>query len=208
MGGNYIIICCRGRFAPATTGRRITIREVAWREAPHNHADQPDFARPKLRFVRARRLSAAPLCVMTNDMLTAADGAAESELHGAAWSGDLEQVKHVVTAGADVNWADSIGETALFGASAWGHAAVVRCLLMLGANPNLQNQDGVTPLHWAASHGNVDTIRALVEAGADPTVPDKRNRLPIDAAHEHGKGAHVAVLKTVGPPIASRRKPK
>ncbi len=63
MGGNCIITCCRGRFAPATTGRRITIREVAWREAPHNHADEPDFARPKLRFVRARRLSAAPLGV-------------------------------------------------------------------------------------------------------------------------------------------------
>ncbi|MBK8964760.1 MAG: ankyrin repeat domain-containing protein [Candidatus Competibacteraceae bacterium] len=114
-----------------------------------------------------------------------------SQLHGAAWSGDLEQVKHVVTAGADVNGGGVGGGVVL----SW-------------SDPNLQNQDGVTPLHWAASHGNVDTIRALVEAGADPTVPDKRNRLPIDAAHEHGKGAHVAVLKTVGPPIASRRKPK
>jgi uncharacterized membrane protein len=35
--------------------------QFARREAPHNHADQPDFARPKLHFVRARRLSAAPL---------------------------------------------------------------------------------------------------------------------------------------------------
>ena len=34
---------------------------IARREAPPNHADQPDIARPKLRFVRARRLSAAPL---------------------------------------------------------------------------------------------------------------------------------------------------
>ncbi|MCP5159584.1 MAG: hypothetical protein H6974_04965 [Gammaproteobacteria bacterium] len=34
---------------------------VAWRFAPHNHADQPDITRPKLHFVRARRLSATPL---------------------------------------------------------------------------------------------------------------------------------------------------
>jgi hypothetical protein len=34
--GNHIITGCRGR------------------EAPHNHADEPDFARPKLHFIRAR----------------------------------------------------------------------------------------------------------------------------------------------------------
>ncbi|HRY15539.1 MAG: hypothetical protein KDJ31_14095 [Candidatus Competibacteraceae bacterium] len=33
----------------------------ARREAPHNHADQSDIARPKLRFVQARRLSVALL---------------------------------------------------------------------------------------------------------------------------------------------------
>ncbi|MCC8985554.1 MAG: hypothetical protein LM513_03090 [Nitrospira sp.] len=38
---------------------------AARREAPHNHADEPDFARPKLHFVRARRLSAAPLGLTT-----------------------------------------------------------------------------------------------------------------------------------------------
>jgi len=49
------------RYAPATTGRRITIRVVAWREAPHNHADQADISRQSLRLFRPRGLSAAPL---------------------------------------------------------------------------------------------------------------------------------------------------
>jgi hypothetical protein len=39
---------------------------AARREAPHNRADEPDFARPKLHFVRARRLSAAPLGALVN----------------------------------------------------------------------------------------------------------------------------------------------
>jgi len=31
------------------TGRRIAIRMVAWRSAPHNHADQADIGRQSLR---------------------------------------------------------------------------------------------------------------------------------------------------------------
>jgi hypothetical protein len=52
---------CRGRFAPATTGRRISIREVARREAPHNHADQADFRRKSLRLSRLSRLIRRPV---------------------------------------------------------------------------------------------------------------------------------------------------
>jgi hypothetical protein len=44
-----------------TTGRRIAIRMIAWRFAPHNHADQADIGRQSLRLFRPRGLSAAPL---------------------------------------------------------------------------------------------------------------------------------------------------
>jgi uncharacterized protein len=136
----------------------------------------------------------------------ASEGAAEAPLHGAAWSGDLREVKRLISAGADVNWRDSVGETALFGACAWGHQDVVRFLLSAGANHTLAEFGrGLTSLHWAASHGNIETIRTLVEAGADPTTPDRFGELPIDSAHKSGKGSHVAYLKTVGPDIASRR---
>ena len=56
-----MIICCRGRFAPATTGRGIAIREVARREAPHNHADQAGSKRKSLRFSRPSRLIRHPV---------------------------------------------------------------------------------------------------------------------------------------------------
>ena len=44
-----------------TTERRIPIRVVAWRFAPHNHADQTDIGRQNPRLFRPRGLSAAPL---------------------------------------------------------------------------------------------------------------------------------------------------
>jgi ankyrin repeat protein len=134
------------------------------------------------------------------------DGAAESRLHGAAWCGDLEEVTRLVDGGADVNWRDSIGETALFGAAALGYVEVVRYLLGVAADCNIvESSIGYTRLHWAASHGNLETIKVLIEAGANSTVADRQGRLPVDVAHEYGKGAHVSYLKSIGPPIASRR---
>jgi len=42
---------------------------LAWREAPHNHADQPDIARPKRSFIRTRRLSTGSLCARTHSVM-------------------------------------------------------------------------------------------------------------------------------------------
>lgn len=146
---------------------------------------------------------------MTNDHdmpPTAADGHAETALHYAAWSGDLAEVRQLIEAGTDPNLLDSNGETALFGAVAGARIDVVAYLLSFGARHDLhESTAGLTPLHWAASHGGVETMRLLIEAGADPTVEDRHGRLPVDLAHRSGKGEHVAYLKTVGPPIASKR---
>lgn len=146
---------------------------------------------------------------MTNDHntpLTAAEGHAESAVHYAAWSGDLAEVKQLIEAGTDSNLLDSTGETALFGAVAAARIEVVAYLLSVGARHDLhESTTGLTPLHWAASHGGIETIRLLIEAGADPDAEDHHGRLPVDLAHRHGKGEHVAYLKTVGPPIASKR---
>lgn len=146
---------------------------------------------------------------MTTDRdtpLTAAGGHAEIALHYAAWSGDLAEVRQLIEAGTDPDTVDSTGETALFGAAAGARIEVVAYLLAVGARHDLHESTlGLTPLHWAASHGGVETLRLLIEAGADPAKEDHSGRLPVDLAHQYGKGEHVAYLKTVGPPIASKR---
>lgn len=148
---------------------------------------------------------------MTDDQdksLTAADGSAETALHYAAWIGDLDEVKRLVGAGADPNLTDSIGETPLHGAAASGRVDIVAYLLSVGARHDMHERTlGLTPLHWAASHGGLETLMILIAAGADPTAGDHHSRMPVDLAHRHGKGEHVAYLKTVGPPIASKRGP-
>lgn len=136
---------------------------------------------------------------------TAEYGAAESELHAAAWHGDIEPVRKLIDSGVDVNWRDSIGESAIFGAAGWGHTEVVSYLIEKGACLTYQEKGtGYTALHWAA-RSNVETTKVLVEAGANILAETTSGQLPVDIAHEYGKGDIVRYLKTVGPQIASRR---
>ena len=125
---------------------------------------------------------------------TASQGGAESELHAAAWAGDLPWAQALLVAGADVNFKDSIGEPALHGAAAWGQSAMVEFLLAQGADANVQEVTGLTPLHWAVSHGNLATVCALLHASADVNLKDRRDRTPLDLATAARKAEVRSVL--------------
>ena len=124
---------------------------------------------------------------------TALDGAAESLLHQAAWSGDVLQAAVLIAKGANVNLVDSAGETALHGAAACGHTEMVRLLISAGAQINIAASAtrGFTPLHWAAGWGNIETVRFLVEAGASVIAKDAVGLSAAEIALEH-KNEHIA----------------
>jgi ankyrin repeat protein len=60
----------------------------------------------------------------------------KTPLLAAAWEGDLEQVKALIEARADVNAATNDGATPLFIAAQEGHTAVVAALLEARADVN------------------------------------------------------------------------
>jgi ankyrin repeat protein len=93
-----------------------------------------------------------------------------SELHIAAYEGDVERVKKLLEKGANPNIQDEVGRTPLRNAAFKGHVDVVKLLLEHGADPNIQNEYGDTPLHMAVYWGRVDVVKLLLEYGADPTV--------------------------------------
>jgi ankyrin repeat protein len=116
--------------------------------------------------------------------LSALEGAAETPLHGAAWGGDLEEVKQLIAEGADVNYRDAANETPLHGAAAWGRAEVVRFLIESGAHVNMPGTTQLTPLHWAAGWGNLETVKVLLLSGAD-----------VRAKNEFGETAEQLALQ-------------
>ncbi|XP_022614272.1 ankyrin repeat domain-containing protein 49 [Seriola dumerili] len=93
-----------------------------------------------------RLLTADPLLVHCCDE----DG--YTPLHRAAYSGHVDVVSALLTAGSKVNPRTIDGWTPLHSACRWSRVTVVSFLLQHGAELNAQTNGGLTPLHLAASH--------------------------------------------------------
>ncbi|XP_046983208.1 ankyrin-1-like [Schistocerca americana] len=100
----------------------------------------------------------------------------------AARDGAVEEVRALLTAGADVGARDGDRETALHWAARRGDAAVVRLLLSAASDPNARDQWRQTPLHEAAWWGHAEAAAALLQAGADRGATDKGGDTPLDMA--------------------------
>jgi len=122
----------------------------------------------------------------------------------AAQRGDLDAVKKLVDAGADVNMRETEqhnrGQTALHYAARGkyyypkgDHLAVARFLLAHGADVNAKADTGYTPLHVAAGLGQKDMVRFLLDNGADINAMDIRGT-PLQAAVLQGHEDVVALL--------------
>jgi ankyrin repeat protein len=107
----------------------------------------------------------------------------------AAGAGDLEIVRLLLAAGADVNSGMDVRITTghsfleaspLFHAAAAGHLEVVELLLASGADPNQPDTAvGVVPLHEAARMNYLEIVQALLANGADVNLRGTRGDTPL-----------------------------
>jgi ankyrin repeat protein len=118
-----------------------------------------------------------------------------SDLIEAVMRGDLEEVKRLVTNGANVNAANKYGTTPLHVAADSGQAAIVEFLVANGANVNAANKCGNIPLHWAAGHGRAAIVEYLVNQGADVSAVNKVGSTALHVAAMNGHAAIVEFLK-------------
>ena len=137
-------------------------------------------------------------------------------IHQAAWKGDLDTIRQLVTAGADVNGPDAVGGTPLYWAARGGHAfgphrcgtedptrpAVIATLIELGANPNVQDRrpripggaSGWTPLFVALHHEQFKSAQVLLEHGADPNIRSDQGMSVMDEASLKGAPRELIAL--------------
>ncbi|HOL70854.1 MAG TPA: ankyrin repeat domain-containing protein, partial [Bryobacteraceae bacterium] len=88
--------------------------------------------------------------------------AAPAGLHEAVKSGNIERVRALLDAGADVNGRDRLGGTPLHEAIWNGNAAIAALLIERGADVNARHTEaGSTPLHYAVITGRVELVRLL-----------------------------------------------
>jgi len=98
----------------------------------------------------------------------------------AAWSGDLEVVKLLLSRGADPHIISKDRETTLMAAAGTGfipgyhrtrpaaeRLEVIKLLVQIGEDVNAADNYGITPLMVAANIGEVPIIKYLIDQGAD-----------------------------------------
>ena len=104
----------------------------------------------------------------------------------ASAKGDVETVKALVAAGADVNKALPDGNNPILIASNLKQPAAVAALLDSGAKPTIADKQGTTPLHSAAQAGDPELVRQLIAKGADPNA--KTNEVAAGGGRGRGAG--------------------
>ena len=100
--------------------------------------------------------------------LASVDEHGETFVHDAAFFEDIEGLRLLLNAGADIDGRNEhTGNTALHSAVTFESMKSVRALIAAGAELDLQDDDGFTPLQLALNKGQYNAV-LLAAAGADP----------------------------------------
>ncbi len=125
--------------------------------------------------------------------VNAAEVDGTTALHWAAYQGDVETARLLLTAGARTGVTNRYGVTPLALAAERGEARIVGALLEAGADPNATLPEGETVLMAAARAGDVDTLRLLLAHGADVGARESwrgQTALMWAAAQNHARAVH------------------
>ncbi len=128
-------------------------------------------------------------------------------LHMAVWRGRAEEIKELLSAGAQLDARDEKGRTPLHEAAFWGRVEAIKALLSAGAQLDARDKYGNTPLHEAAWGGKVEAIKALLSAGAQLHARNEAGETPLDVAVRRGHGEEIKKLLSTGDGSASARIP-
>jgi ankyrin repeat protein len=121
------------------------------------------------------------------------------ELLRAARLGELDKVKELLAAGANVNcWDDETYTTPIMYATSRDHLDVVNELIANAADLTMPDHNGATALHLAASYGHVDILRTIIDALLEDrkglNTPNRHGQTALHQAAEAGMVNSVTLL--------------
>lgn len=121
------------------------------------------------------------------------------ELLLASGRGQLDKVKELLDAGANVDYRDSVTyRTPLMYALGGEHLDIVNELIARGANITIPDDYGATPLHIAAYSNNVGLLKKIIDTliaeGLDLNAQDQRGRTALHYAADGGYVNAVILL--------------
>ena len=94
--------------------------------------------------------------------------------------GNIDIVRLLIEAGADINKKDRNGASSFIYAVIKGNIVIVRLLIEAGADTNIYDGDGMTPLMIAAENNDIPLVRLLIQNGADINKQDPEGLTVLD----------------------------
>lgn len=116
-----------------------------------------------------------------------------SLLHLSVYNNNVETVKLLLDAGADVNLQDPNGNTALMGACYKGYCDIVALLLVYDADPNKLNHNHANALFFAATFGHAGIVAKLLEHHINLEQKDSFGKTAL----EYAKGQEHTEIVTM-----------
>jgi ankyrin repeat protein len=121
-----------------------------------------------------------------------------TELHEAAYSGNLELVKKILASKPEIDGRDSFGGTALHAAMFQDNIEIVSLLIEYGMGIDTQGTNNkFTPLHDAVWSNNLQAAKMLIENGADMSIKNNRNQTPLEKAIADNKSELVEYFESL-----------
>jgi hypothetical protein len=117
---------------------------------------------------------------------------------GAARDGNVNKLRALADAGANLDVKNGEGWTALMTAALKGHVEVARLLVVRGASLDAKNNSGWTALRFASSVGDIDMMALLIEYGADVDSRDDKGWTILMQAADEGNAGSVKLLLASG----------
>lgn len=133
---------------------------------------------------------------------SAAEAAAYTGAHAAAYSGNAAQLEALAAAGADLNARDGNGRTPLHVATFRRQGGAIRTLARLHAKLELVDGDRYDAVTIASVAGDDDTLRLLLSLGASAKLVTSRyDGTALIAAAHLGHDGVVRQLIAAGAPV-------
>jgi ankyrin repeat protein len=132
----------------------------------------------------------------------AAEAAAYTGVHAAAFAGDVRAIEALARQGADLNRRDGHGRTAAHIAAYRRHRDVLRALAAAGADMRAKDSRAYDIITIAAVADDPETVRLAIELGTDPkAITSPYDGTALIAAAHLGHDEVVRVLIKAGAPL-------